>query len=78
MGYGESCAFVTSNRRITFCGCDGIEKYSACEIVLRLSDGSVKVKGKGLAIDRCCGGEITVSGSVDALLWEECEEGKAV
>lgn len=76
MGYGESCAFVTSNRRIAFCGCDGIEKYSASEIALRLSDGFVRVIGNSLAIDRCCGGEITVTGAVNALLWGDFDAEK--
>ena len=67
----ESCAFLTSNSKITFCGCDKVEKYGDIEIELRLCDTNVYIGGKNLSLSTFVNGEISVTGAIETLKFEK-------
>lgn len=60
----ESCAFVSSNKKITFCGCRGVGKYSENEIQVKLSDFTVTVTGEKLSLSTYVSGEIVITGEI--------------
>ncbi len=59
--------FLTSNRKITLCGCDRVEKYGDTEIELKMCDMNVKIEGRGLSVYTFVNGEISVTGEINAL-----------
>jgi hypothetical protein len=77
MGYlNESCAFLTANRRIVFCGCKRVIKYTDTEIVLFMTDGQVCILGEELLLSTFCGGEIAVTGEIQTLSLQKNERRK--
>ena len=77
MGYlNESCAFLTANRKIVFCGCKGVIKYTDEEIILSLSDMQVDILGSALLLSTFCGGEIAVTGEIQSLSMRKTGRGK--
>lgn len=60
----ESCAFLVSDREITFYGCEGVEEYSDVSVRLRLHEMTVRVGGSGLVLSTFAGAEITVRGRI--------------
>ena len=64
---GKSCAFLTSNEKIVFYGCEGMVKYTGEEIILSLKDGEVLVSGKNLMLSTFFEGEISITGEIKGL-----------
>lgn len=68
---GESCAFITSNKKMTVYGCEGVEKYTETEIALILTDMKISLKGEGLCLSTYVSGEISVTGEIKELNFEK-------
>ncbi len=67
----ESCAFVSSNKKITLCGCKGVGKYSENEIQVKLTDLTVKVTGEKLLLSTYVSGEIVITGEIENISYTE-------
>ncbi len=63
----QSCAFITSNSKITVYGCDRVEKYTDSEISLILIDGRLEISGRFLTLFTFVCGEISVSGEIERI-----------
>ena len=61
----KSCAFLTGNKKIAICGCDGVIKYTDTEIILSLIDGQICINGSELMLATFFGGEISVTGEIE-------------
>ena len=64
---GKSCVFISSNEKITVCGCDGVDKYTEAEIVLSLTERKLKIVGKRLCLSTYVSGEIAVTGAIESI-----------
>ena len=69
----ESCAFLCGKREIRFGFCRSVEKYTANEICLVLSDLRVCIVGAKLQITTYRNGEISVTGSIENIALAEKE-----
>ena len=58
------CAFITSDKAIRLYGCDGIEKYTQTDTVLKMGGIMLTVRGDGLTIRSFGGGEVEVAGKL--------------
>ena len=68
MGYlSDSCAFLTSNKKVVLCGCMGVIKYTDTEIILSLTDAQTCITGENLLLSTFFGGEISVTGEIETL-----------
>ena len=72
----KSCAFITSDTSIKVFGCDGIEKYSLTETVLKLKELVLTVKGEGLTLSAFGGGEVGLCGRINGIEICRTEGGK--
>ena len=63
----QSCAFITSNSKITVYGCDRVEKYTDSEISLQLIDGRLEISRRFLTLFTFVCGEISVAGEIERI-----------
>ena len=64
----RSCSiFLASDKEITVCGCEKVEKYCPDEVILKLSDIRVVIKGKEMSFSVCYGSEIRLAGKIEEL-----------
>ena len=66
-GKNESCAFLTSNKKITLCGCYGVKKYSENEITVTMCDQDISISGVSLTVSTFLNGEISVTGAIESI-----------
>ena len=68
---------LDGREKLTLSGVDHVERFDENEIVLHTSMGELTVTGENLHIDRLNldGGEMSVSGTVISLVYEEPESG---
>lgn len=73
---GKSCAFLTSNEKITLCGCRHVIKYSSSQVELDMCDTDISVCGSNLLLFTFENGEITVTGAIECIKFGEKTEGR--
>ncbi len=71
----ESCGFLVSNKKATFCGCKRVGRYGDSEIELIMCDVCVTLRGKNLLLSTFASGEICVQGEIEALEFKK-KDGK--
>ena len=64
--------------RLSISGVEDVESFDESGVVCRTSKGTLVVKGSGLHVDRLNleGGELSVEGCVDGLLYEDSAQNK--
>ena len=64
---------MEARRQLTLSGVEEVESFDENEIVMTTSCGSLVIRGEGLSISRLSvdAGDVTVSGRIDALSYEE-------
>ena len=70
----ESCAYIVSDREVTFYGCIGVEEYSESAVRLKQRDLNAIVRGNGLVLSTFMGEEISVKGRVCSVTLERINE----
>ncbi len=67
---------LDQRRRLTVSGVDGVESFDEGSVIMTTRAGSLTVRGSGLHIEKLSldGGDLLVSGAVDALIYEDPEE----
>ena len=70
----ESGVFLTSDKEVTVYGCEKVEKYSPDEVMLRLTDGRLAVKGRNMTLKVCYGSEIRLAGKMEELKLADRDE----
>lgn len=77
MSYGcESCAFLTSNKSVTFQGCLKVGKYTDTQIELALCDMNAVIYGSNLSLTTFICGEIAVTGAIERIDFMKKDGGK--
>ncbi len=64
---GESCAFLTSNKKITLCGCRRVIKYDSLQVELDMCDTDMSICGSKLLLFTFENGEITITGAIESI-----------
>ena len=62
-----SSIFLSSDRELTVSKCEKVEKYCPDEVILRLSDMRVVIRGKEMTFAVCYGSEIRLAGKIEEL-----------
>ena len=68
---GKSCVFISSNKKITVYGCDGVDRYTGDEIELPLADLKLRINGKNLCLSTYVSGEISVTGVIESVNFDK-------
>lgn len=59
--------FLESDRSVTISRCEKVEKYCPDEVILRLPDMRLTIKGKNMSFAVCYGSEIRLTGKIEEL-----------
>ena len=60
-----SSIFLSSDKELTVSKCEKVEKYCPDEVILRLSDMRVVIKGEKMTFAVCYGSEIRLAGKIE-------------
>jgi hypothetical protein len=66
--FNESCAYLVSDRKITFYRCAGVMEYGRSRVALRLERLDALLIGNDFVMSSFEGSEITVSGCITQIL----------
>lgn len=61
----SSSIFLASDRELTVSKCEKVEKYCPDEVILRLSDIRLIIKGQNMTFAVCYGSEIRLAGKIE-------------
>lgn len=69
---------LQGRRRLTVSGVEDVESFDENTVVLQTAGGLLVLRGSGLHIDKLSieGGEISVTGKLDSLIYEEGSSGR--
>ena len=63
----SSSVFLSSDKELTASRCEKVEKYCPEEVILKLSDMRVVIKGQGMTFAVCYGSEIRLAGKIEEI-----------
>ncbi len=70
------CVTVNGDEEASACGCNGILSYDTKQVILRTTDGTIRINGESLEICALIDDQITVRGKIVSVHMHETEEGK--
>ena len=63
----SSSIFLASDKELTVSRCEKVEKYCPDEVILKLSDMRLFIKGQDMTFAVCYGSEIRLAGKIEEL-----------